>query len=444
VIPTELKTSQQSVSQGSLLNIGRGGGMVGTRDPLPSGDRIRLRVGGRGTSGSEAIVLFGRPVWCRVGDSKNSRYGIAFLRGQAESYERLWRFQEISHANLVAKLLGFAVVDLSPSMVETRTLRYINRDLAFSLNCMPIKLRGERLMVAMAEPSERAVKMLELFSRCKIVPVVATPSAIRNALVQCFGVRYVPCGEERSQDLLPRRLWKQRKPRIIALASSAPDFSGSQLATSLASLLNRQEKRAHLAELDPDRPGHFGGISGARAGPGECIILTLSMDQGVLGLDWFVRADEALLVLSPSQWQTGAHYVEAVFDRFVAIHRHGGTGCRDDRGHRRVLEFSVACARISDLQQGFRLFSELETRLHKALDMREPGFDIRVYYLGGILDDKRGIEKAEKKGVPITTLKPRSPASQCIHHMARSLLRPIHARDPRIELSESLVSKILG
>ena len=109
-----------------------------------------------------------------------------------------------------------------------------------------------------------------------------------------------------------------------------------------------------------------------------------------------------------------------------------------------VLEFSVVCAQIYDMQQGFKAFDQLEKKVHDELDMREPRVDIRLSYIGGILEDKRNLRKAEKAGLPITRLKPLSPASQCMTHIAQSLVRPTPQRDPRFHFNRPLASRIFG
>ncbi len=438
---TELKGSRQRVGQGSLINFGRGGGMLLTKDTLPLGDHISLRIGGERNLQSEGIVLLGRAVWDLPGRGGYNRYGVSFLTGQGDSYEQLWRVREISHSKLVAKLLGLMFVDLTPAMVEKKVLSYVSRDLAFSLNCMPIKLRGERLMVAMGEPRDgRALEKLGLFSGCKIVPVVATPWAITKTQIQCWGVQYVPSWNDISEEPSFRRFRQDRRPRILVVASRAPEFTGKRLGTELAALLNRDKKRAFLVSFHSRRPVLADDVSDQ----GEWVILTLPAQRSTLGLDWAIRADETFLVVSPSHWKKGCLYVRAAFDRFVEIQKDRQTAPRNGIVKQRVLELSVVCAQISDMRQGFQVFRQLETSVHQDLDMREPEFDIRVHYIGGILEDQKNVRRAEKMGVPITLLKPHSPASQCLRHIAESLLRPTHARDPRVHLSRSVVSRIFG
>jgi hypothetical protein len=93
--------------------------------------------------------------------------------------------------------------------------------------------------------------------------------------------------------------------------------------------------------------------------------------------------------------------------------------CDDGVFQRRVLEFSLICADISGMRQGLKTFRRLENSVHQELDMREPRFDIRLHYMGGILRDKKNIRKAEHRGLPVTLLKPGSWAAQCMAHIAK-------------------------
>ncbi len=418
--------------------------MLETKARLSLRDLVWLKTGREG-DGSGKIVLRGRTVWEMPGRGGGNRYGVAFFDGQGQSYERLQQHGEVTHFKDVAEALGLGFVDLTPSMVERRVLGYITRELASSLNCMPIKLRGERLMVAMAEPGDpRAVEKLQLFSRCKILPVVATPSAIKNTLIQCWGSRYVPSLADRAEEPLPRKSHQVKKPRIIAIVSAIPGFTGTNLAMNLAAVWNREEKRALLVDPHSESSVLSDGVWGRAGKHYELMIVTLPTDENASNLDRAIGADEALLVVSPFHWQKGCYYIEVLFNRFTGVQRASGGDLLDESAGQRVLELSVVCAELPDIRQGFKVFNRMETRIHHELDMKEPGFDIRLHYLGGILDDGRNTRKAEKTGVPLTTLKPLSPASQCMTHIAHSLLKPTQARDPRMTVTRPLLPKIFG
>ncbi|MBW2121777.1 MAG: hypothetical protein JRH07_08025 [Deltaproteobacteria bacterium] len=442
-IPVELKEYDRTFSGASLVNIGRGGGMVQTEVALRPGAFVRLKAAGREEFRSERIVLMARTVWTMPASGRHTLCGLGFLEGQGGAFRRLSRFEESLRARNRAEVLGLPFVDLDPSMVERGILGYIKRDLAFSLNCIPMKLRGDRLMVAMAEPEDEGVlKRLELFSECRIVPVVATPRAIRDTLNQCWGPAYV--APERKGAVVPSSGMSRqgRKRRILTLASSTAALSGECLGANLAALLNRRERHVVLAEFAGGAPFPPRDIPGGLGREGEWLILTLPGRAPSTWPDPAIEADEALLIFSPADWQRGCSYIEAVFDRFVKARRDWEGTSMGIRGRRRVLEFSLICAGSYHPQEGFRTFERLSRRVHLALDMKEPGLDVRLHYLGGIPADERSIRRLQRGGVPLAVGRPHLPASRSMAHIARSLLQPKHERDPRIPPGRSLVSRI--
>lgn len=423
------------------MNMGRGGVMLKTNGSLPLNDPPRIRIGVEKLERSGAAVLVGKIVWSVRGE--DSAYGVAFLEGDDESYEKLRQYREVSHSRELAEASGLRFVDLSPSMIEKRALTYITKDVGFSLNCIPLKLSGDRLMVAMAEPDDpRTIEKLRLLTQCKIVPVVATPSAIRNAFIHCWGVKYVPSKTDRLDGLSFGISTQKPDSRIVAVASDIPNLSGRCLAANFVAVLNRHEERAVLMDLDSGRREFSDGDGEVSVEEGKWMILALSLDKRPSCLDWAFRADETVLVVSPSHWDQGCLYLEAVFNRFLENQKQKARSSANDGIEPGVLEFLVVCAEISDMKQGFKTFNRIERRIHNELDMKEPGVDIRLLYLGGIVKDERNFGTAEKAGVPLAMLKPGSPASQCMTHIAQSLLSPTHARDPRIRLRGSFADKL--
>ncbi len=444
-LPTRVKTFRQEVSEGSLLNVGRGGGLLTTRASLSVGDLLQLRIPFGREEHPRSTLLPGKVVWSVSEGRGKDRFGVLFLESQGDHFERLRRYQEFIHSKGVAKTLGVRFIDLNPSMVEKRALNYVNRDLAFSLNCMPVKLRGERLMVAMVDPGDsKALERLQFFSQCKVVPLVATPTAIRSTLVQCWGTRYVPAEADGLHEPEIGQIRRNRRPRILAIVSSTSNLSGPGLAANLTALLNSDEERACQIDLQSAGAFSLDRVLETRDENCEWIVLTIPMEKSGFAMDWAIHSDETFLVVSPSHSVKGCLYIESLFDRFVEIQKDDRAAFRRGMVRRRFLELSVICAEISHIREGFRIFKQIEARVHQALDMKEPGFDTRLSYVGGILDDERNIRKSEKMGVPITILKPHSPASKCIIHIAHSLVKPARERDPRIIVNRSLASRIFG
>jgi len=168
-------------------------------------------------------------------------------------------------------------------------------------------------------------------------------------------------------------------------------------------------------------------------------IVDLTPGTEPLSLDQAIRADEAILVVSPQHWQRGCQYIEALFHRFVDAQLQSS---RNEEVRKRVLDLSVVCSGISDIPQGFKIFGQVEARTHKSLDMQEPGFDIRLHYLGGVLNDPENILRADEAGSPLITFQPSSPAAHCMTHIAHSILKPVMERDPRTNLQEVTYTRL--
>ena len=444
VIPAEMMTPGHGVFQGTLLNMGRGGAMVESAETIPPGDRLSFRIEALDDP-SGKLVLHGTTAWQKPDSDGRSRYGVVFPEDQQGIYQRFQRSCELTRAKTTARVLNLPFLDVTPAVVEPRALAYINRDLAWSLNCIPLKLRGDRLMVAMSDPDDsRAVKKLELFAHCRIEPVVATSSSIRSTLIQCLGARFVSVDSGDAQAPWIRRYRPRRQGRIVAVVSCVPDFGSRHLAENVAVILKTEGSRVLLADLDGESSVLSEGISGVTTQHCDWLMVILSSDTHSFFLDWAIRADEAVLIVSPAHWHDGCAYAEALFSRFVDVHDDRWVPGDDLGPRQRVLALSVVCAGLSDMQEGFKSFSRMDARIHRELDMRQPGFDVHLHYVGGVLDDGKNLQKAQKAGVPLTEFRPRSPASQCLIHIAQSLLRPTHARDPRVPLNRSVFGRLLG
>jgi len=444
VIPAEIRTPGHGTFQGALLNMGRGGAMVESGETIPRGDRLSFRIEAPEDPSGE-LVFHGITVWQSPGGNGRSRHGVVLPEDQRGSYQRFRRACELTGAKTTARVLDLPFLEVTPGMVEPKALATIKRDLACSLNCIPLKLRGDRLMVAMSAPDDsRAIKKLELFGRCRIEPVVATPSSIRSALAQCLGVRFVSTVGDGSG--MPRiyRYRPNRQARIVAIVSCVPGFGAKHLAENMAVILRAEGSRVLLADLDGESAVLSEGISGVATQHCDWLMVTLSSDTRSFFLDWAIRADETLVLVSPKRWQNGCVYADALFSRFVEVHKDRWVLGDDLCPRQRVLTLSVVCGVLSDTQEGFKSFSRMDARIHRELDMREPGFDIDLHYVGGVVDDGKNLQKAQKAGVPLTEFRPRSPASQCLTHIARSLLRPTPARDPRVPVNRSLLTRLLG
>lgn len=83
-------------------------------------------------------------------------------------------------------------INLSADMVDPMAAHTVTYEIATQHNIIPIKKEGDSLLVAMSEPLNLAVRdQIEMRAGCRVIPVAATPSAIRQAVRYHFNVQNV-------------------------------------------------------------------------------------------------------------------------------------------------------------------------------------------------------------------------------------------------------------
>lgn len=96
----------------------------------------------------------------------------------------------VSRSDLQAALahrMGFPIVDAAAFPVEAEALERIPEALARRLPALPLLLRGDRLVVALEDPSARiVVDELEAVADCSIVPVLACAGTLAPALDRLY------------------------------------------------------------------------------------------------------------------------------------------------------------------------------------------------------------------------------------------------------------------
>lgn len=95
-------------------------------------------------------------------------------------------------AKIVAVNNRIEFVNLSPDMVSPMAAHMVSYEMANQHNSIPVKKDGDNLFVAMSEPWDLVVSnQIAIRTGCRIVPLAATPSAIRQAIRYHFNVRNV-------------------------------------------------------------------------------------------------------------------------------------------------------------------------------------------------------------------------------------------------------------
>ncbi|MHC4203227.1 MAG: GspE/PulE family protein, partial [Planctomycetota bacterium] len=93
---------------------------------------------------------------------------------------------------VVASSNGIEFVNLAPEMVEPMVAHLVPYEMASRHNVIPIKRENSKLRVAMSSPLNLSVRdQIEMKTGYKVIPVAATPTAIKRAVHYHFDVTNV-------------------------------------------------------------------------------------------------------------------------------------------------------------------------------------------------------------------------------------------------------------
>lgn len=97
---------------------------------------------------------------------------------------------EEQFARIIAAGNKIEFLNLSPEMIDPIAAHMVTSQIANQHNLIPVKKVDNKLLVAMSDPLNLIVRdQIELRTGCKVVPLAATPSAIRGAIRHHFDVR---------------------------------------------------------------------------------------------------------------------------------------------------------------------------------------------------------------------------------------------------------------
>ena len=84
---------------------------------------------------------------------------------------------------IVATTNNIEFVNLSSDMVDPMVAHLVSYEVAMQHNAIPMKKQANQLLVAMSSPLNLSVRdQIEMKTGYKVIPVAATPSAIRQAI----------------------------------------------------------------------------------------------------------------------------------------------------------------------------------------------------------------------------------------------------------------------
>jgi len=155
---------------------------------------------------------------------------------------------------IVATSNKIEFINLSPEMVEPMAAHMVTYEMANQHNMIPVKKENNKLLVAMSTPLNLAVRdQIELRTGFKIVPLAATPDAIRRAITYHFNVQNVT-----RQAIASMRL-KTDSDKVEAakaeLESKWPRVSDAPITKLVSSIIHGAiDARASDVHIEPQEP----------------------------------------------------------------------------------------------------------------------------------------------------------------------------------------------
>ncbi len=151
---------------------------------------------------------------------------------------------------VVASANKIKFINLAPEMVDPMVAHLVSYEMANRYNVIPIKKEENQLQVAMSSPLNVSIRdRIEMKTGYKIIPVAATPNAIRQAIHYHFNVTNVT-----KQAIVSMRL-KEEPTKITQngeIEQKSVKASASPIAKLVSSIINGAiDSRASDVHIEP-------------------------------------------------------------------------------------------------------------------------------------------------------------------------------------------------
>jgi type IV pilus assembly protein PilB len=143
---------------------------------------------------------------------------------------------------------GIEFVNLAPEMVEPMVAHLVPYEMASRYNVIPIKREDDKLRVAMSSPLNLSVRdQIEMKTGYKVIPVAATPTAIKHAIHYHFNVTNVT-----KQAIASMRLQEGPDKSIQSNESESAKAGDSPVAKLVSSIIGGAiDTRASDIHIEP-------------------------------------------------------------------------------------------------------------------------------------------------------------------------------------------------
>jgi type IV pilus assembly protein PilB len=136
-------------------------------------------------------------------------------------------------AEVVASTSEIEFVNLAPEMIEPMVAHLVSYEMAIQHNVIPIKREGDKLRVAMSSPLNLSIRdQIEMKTGYKVIPIAATPTAIKHAVHYHFDVTNVT-----KQAIVSMRLQEGPEKNIQYDEPEAVKVGDSPIAKLVSSII---------------------------------------------------------------------------------------------------------------------------------------------------------------------------------------------------------------
>lgn len=129
-------------------------------------------------------------------DEKSLQFAIDQQQKTGQSLINILRKEKLLGEDQLTKLIAATnridFINLSPESVDPMVAHFVSYEMANQHNLIPVKREDNQLFVAMSSPLNLSVRdQIEMKTGYKVIPVAATPSAIRQTIHYHFNVTNV-------------------------------------------------------------------------------------------------------------------------------------------------------------------------------------------------------------------------------------------------------------
>lgn len=145
-------------------------------------------------------------------------------------------------------------INLSPEMVDPMAAHMVTYEMANQYNIIPVKKEDNKLLVAMSEPLNLSVRdQIEMRTGYQVVPVAATPTAIRQAIHYHFDIKSVTKQAIVSMRLKEGAARSTQQDEAELKSTRVADTPITKLVSSIIdSAIDARASDIHIEPQEPD------------------------------------------------------------------------------------------------------------------------------------------------------------------------------------------------